>query len=94
MINNYEVTIIIDVSTSCLCDVSFMHTIQTIRVLISSLIVVGAPEPIILCSERATNEILSEGSDIWAPLFSFFKPKRHGDLTSTIKAVYDLYCST
>ena len=103
LIKNYGVTIIIDVSTSCLCDISFMHTIQTIRVLISSigaidipcfdLIVVGDPEPIILCSERATNEILSERSNIWAPLFSFFKPKRHGDLTSAIKAAYDLNSS-
>ena len=100
LVKNYGVTIIIDVSTSCLCDISFMHTIQTIRVLISSigaidipcfdLIVVGDPDPVILCSERATNEILSDRSNIWGPLFSFFKPKRHGDLASAIKAAYDL----
>jgi len=100
LIKNYGVTIIIDISTSCLCDISFMHSMQTIRVLISSigaidipcfdLIVVGDPEPVILCSERATSEILSDRSNIWAPLFSFFKPKKHGDLASAIKAAYDL----
>ncbi len=100
LVKNYGVTIVIDVSVSCLCDISFMHTIQTIRTLISSigaidipcfdLIIVGDPEPIILCSERSTNEILSDRSSIWGPLFSFFKPKRHGDLASAIKAAYDL----
>ena len=75
-----------------------MHSIQTIRMLLSSigaidipcfdLIMVGDPQPVILCSERATNEILSERSNI--SFFSFFKPKRHGDLASAIKAAYDL----
>ena len=45
---------------------------------------VGDPQPVILCSERTTNEILSERSNI--SFFSFFKPKRHGDLASAIKA--------
>ncbi len=75
-----------------------MHSIQTIRMLLSSigaidipcfdLIMVGDPQPVILCSERATNEILSERSNI--SFFSFFKPKRHGDLASAIKAAYYL----
>ena len=54
------------------------------------LIIVGNPNSIILCSKRAINEILSNRSNIYDPLFSFFKPKRHGDLASTIKAAYDL----
>ena len=96
LIKNYGVTLVIDVSNSCLSDISFMHSIQTIRMLLSAigaidipcfdLIMVGDPEPVVLCSERATNEILSERSNIWAPFFSFFKPKRHGDLASAIKA--------
>ena len=100
LIKNYGVTLVIDVSNSCLSDISFMHSIQTIRMLLSAigaidipcfdLVMVGDPEPVILCSERATNEILSERSNIWAPFFSFFKPKRHGDLASAIKAAYDL----
>ena len=71
---NYGVTLVIDVSNSCLCDISFMHSIQTIRMLLSSigaidipcfdLIMVGDPEPVILCSEKETNEILSERSNI------------------------------
>ena len=86
--------IVIDVSNSCLCDISFMHFIQTIRMLNSvigvidficfDLIMVGDLVPVILCSERATNEILSERLNIWGPFFSFFKPKRHGDLASDI----------
>ena len=100
LVKNYGVTVVVDVSNSCLCDISFMHSVQTVRMLISSigaidipcfdLIMVGDPEPVILCSERATNEILSEKSNIWGPFFSFFKPKRHGDLASAIKAAYDL----
>ena len=100
LVKNYGVSLVIDVSNSCLCDISFMHSIQTIRMLLSSigaidipcfdLIMVGDPQPVILCSERATNEILSERSNIWAPFFSFFKPKRHGDLASAIKAAYYL----
>ena len=98
LVKNYGVSLVIDVSNSCLCDISFMHSIQTIRMLLSSigaidipcfdLIMVGDPQPVILCSERATNEILSERSNI--SFFSFFKPKRHGDLASAIKAAYDL----
>ncbi len=100
LIKNYGVSLVIYISNSCLCDISFMHSIQTIRMLLSSigaidipcfdLIMVGDPQPVILCSERATNEILSERSNIWAPFFSFFKPKRQCDLASAIKAAYDL----
>ena len=78
-----------------------MHFIQTIRMLNSvigvidficfDLIMVGDLVPVILCSERATNEILYERSNILGPFFLFFKPKKHGDLASTIKAAYGTY---
>ena len=93
LVKNYGVSLVIDVSNSCLCDISFMHSIQTIRMLLSSIgaidipcfdLIMVDPQQVILCSERATNEILSERSNI--SFFSFFKPKRHGDLASAIKA--------
>ena len=37
LIKNYGVSLVIDVSNSCLCDISFMHSIQTIRMLLSSI---------------------------------------------------------
>ena len=43
LVKNYGVTLIIDVSNSCLCDISFMHSIQTIRILLSYIGAIDIP---------------------------------------------------
>ena len=77
-----------------------MHTIQTIRILLSSLyydnllcldvIVTTNKEPIIVCSERLGNEILSEKSPFWATLFSLLNGINDSDLASGIKTAYNI----
>ena len=99
-VKNYGISIIIDTSNSCLNDISFIHTLHTIRVLFSSFIYDNIPcldvivtrekEPVILCSEKSSNEILNEKSPFWPVFFSCLKPVQTSDLASAIKSAYNL----
>ena len=99
-VKNYGVSIVLDTSTSCLNELCIFHTIQTLRILLSTLacdnipcldiIISRAKEPIILCSEKSANEILSDKSPFWAVLFSCLEGEPHSDLASAIKAAYNL----
>ena len=99
-VKNYGVGIIIDTSNSCLNDTAFIHTLHTIRILFSSFIYDNIPcldiiitrekEPVILCSEKSSNEVLNEKSPFWPVFFSCLKPVQSSDLASAIKAAYNL----
>ncbi len=99
-VKNYGVSIVIDTSISCLNELCLIHTIQTLRILLSAIsydnipcldiVVSRAKEPIILCSEKSANEILSEKSSFWAVLFSCLEGEPSTDLASAIKAAYNL----
>ena len=99
-IKNYGVSIVIDTSVSCLNELCIIHTIQTLGILLSAIsydnipcldiIVSQVNEPIILCSEKSANEILSERSPFWAVLFSCLEGQPSSDLASAIKAAYNL----
>ena len=99
-IKNYAVTVIIDTSVSCLNELCIIHSIQTLRILLSAILYENIPcldiviarekEPIILCSEKSGNEILSQKSPFWAVLFSCLEGQNSIDLASAIKAGYNL----
>ena len=99
-VKNYGVSIIIDTSISCLNELCIIHTIQTLRILLSAIsydnipcidiILTRIKEPLILCSEKSANEILSEKSSFWAVLFSCLEGEISSDLASAIKAAYNL----
>ena len=99
-IKNYGVSIVIDASISCLNELSIIHTIQTLRILLSSLfydnllcldvIITTNKGPIVICSEKLGTEILSEKSPFWATLFSLLKGVLNPDLASGIKTAYNL----
>ena len=99
-VKNYGVSIVIDTSISCLNELCLIHTIQTLRILLSAIyydnipcldiIVSRVKKPIILCSEKSANEILSEKSPFWAVLFSYLEGEPSTDLASAIKAAYNL----
>ena len=100
LIKNYGVSVIIDNSQSCFDKISFAHSFETIRIVLSSfaaidipcfdLIVTGEKNPIILCSEKTTIEALSEKSNVWPALFSLLFNKTSSDLGSALKAVYNI----
>ena len=99
-VKNYGVSIIIDTSNSCLNKTAFIHTLQTIRILFSSFIYDNIPcldviitrekEPVILCPEKSSNEILNEKSAFWPVYFSYLKPVQSSDLASAIKSAFNL----
>ena len=99
-VKNYGLSIVIDTSISCFNELCIFHTLQTLRILLSTIsydnlpcldIIISTPsEPIILCSEKSSNEILSDKSPFWATLFSYMEGQSSSDLASAIKAAYDL----
>jgi len=99
-VKNYGVSVVIDTSISCLNELCLIHTIQTLRILLSAIsydnlpcldiIISRVKEPIILCSEKSGNEILSEKSSFWPVLFSCLEGEPSSDLASAIKAAYNL----
>ena len=103
-IKNYGVTVVIDSSVSCFSQLSSQHTWNTIQMLLSAfgaidlpcfdLIISGNPNPIIVCSEKSTLDILSEKSQIWPIVFDLLnKNIKNTDLASAIKAAYNLHNS-
>lgn len=79
----YGITIIIDSSYSCFNSFNFNHSILTIRALFSSLlvlelpsldiIVAGAKESYILCSNITTTRALGNKSTLYESLFSILQ---------------------
>ena len=69
LVKNYGVTVVIDSSISCFGGASLIHSLQTIKMLLSSLSTIELPcfdliiatesNPVIICNERNTFEILS-----------------------------------
>ena len=101
LIRNYGVSVIIDPSFSFLFKISAVHTLLTIRTVLSSLasldlpcfdlIVAGNPNPTVLCSEVGTLHTLAHKSNIWEPLFSLLEKRvQKADLASAINVAYDL----
>ena len=102
LIKNYGVTFVIDYSISCLGGASLIHSLQTIKMLLSSLSINELPcfdlifatesNPVIICNERNTYEILSDNSQIWPIFFSLITRKiSNVDLTSSIRAAFNLH---
>ena len=99
-VKNYGVSIILDTSISCFNELSIIHTIQTLRILLSAIsydsipcldiILTRQKEPVILASEKSGNEILAERSPFWPVLFSCLEGEISSDLASGIKAAYNL----
>jgi hypothetical protein len=97
----YGITIVIDSSYSCFNSLNFNHSILTIRALFSSLlvhelptldiIVAGANDPYILCSNITTTRALGNKSTLYESLFSILqRPPFKVDLSSALRAAYDL----
>ena len=100
-IKEYAITIIIDTSFSVLNAMNINHTLNTIRVLLSSLTIIDLPSfdlivtseegPIILCSEYPTFAALNEKSKLWDLLFRCLSnPINNADLLSAIQTAFDL----
>ena len=101
LMRNYRITIILDTSISCLNELSFLHTFQTLNYLLCScacldlpcfdFIVARKDNPILLCSEIGTLNALNEKSKFWASLFTILRnPVINCNLSSAIKLSYDL----
>ena len=97
----YAITVIIDTSVSVLNHMNIVHSLNTIRVLLSSftiidlpsfdLIVTGNDGPIVLCSEYPTFAALNEKSKIWELLLQCLSnPINNADLLSALKTAFDL----
>ena len=100
-IKEYAITIIIDTSFSVLNHLNINHSLNTIRVLLSSftildlpsfdLIVTGEDGPIILCSEYPTFAALNEKSKLWELLLHCLaNPISNADLLSALQTAFDL----
>ena len=100
-VKEYAITIIIDTSFSVLNHLNINHSLNTIRVLLSSftiidlpsfdLIITGEEGPIVLCSEYPTFAALNEKSKLWELLFySLSNPISNADLLSALQTAYDL----
>ena len=100
-IKEYAITVIIDTSFSVLNHFNINHSLNTIRVLLTSftiidlpsfdLIITGENGPIVLCSEYPTFAALNEKSKIWE-LFChcLSNPISNVDLLSALQAAFDL----
>ena len=100
-IKEYTITVIIDTSFSVLNHFNINHSLNTIRVLLTSftiidlpafdLIVTGENGPIVLCSEYPTFAALNEKSKI-GELFChcLSNPISNVDLLSALQAAFDL----
>ena len=102
-IRNYGLTIVIDSSYSCLGGISRVHTINTIRYLLSAISNIDLPSfnliistekyPIVICSEKGTLDVLSSKSQLWGALLYFLNEEykcKNADLSSAIRAAYNV----
>ena len=98
----YSVTLIIDPSKYCLNEISKIHTIYTIKVILSYLCIADLPyfdliiatnnESIILCiGENSKNELQNNKSIIWEYLFYYLEnPETNIKLSDGINKAYIL----
>ena len=100
-VKEYSITVIIDTSFSVLNHMNIIHSLNTIRVLLSSFTIIDLPSfdliltgengPIVLCSEYPTFAALNEKSKLWEVLFQCLsKPILNADLLSALKTAFDL----
>ena len=102
-VKNYGLTIVIDTSYSCLGGISREHTINTIRYLLSSISYIDLPSfnliistennPIVICSEKGTLDVLSNKSQIWTSLLYFLNENfthKNTNLASAIRAAFNI----
>ena len=100
-VKEYAITVIIDTSFSVLNHMNINHSLNTIRVLLSSfslidlpsfdLILTGEEGPIVLCSEYPTFAALNEKSRLWELLYQCLsKPISNADLISALQTAFDL----
>ena len=101
MIRKYSVSLIIDTSYSCFNPLSFSFSLQTIRVILSSLASIDLPSfdlilttqknPLVLCSNINTIRAINSKSLLWESLISILdNPCQKSDLASAIEAAFDL----
>ena len=97
---HYSVSIVIDSSYSCLNSFSFSHTIQTIRVLISSIAAINIPavdiviatstNPIVICSDIPSTKLLGKVNILNSLFKVLSKPCLKANLLSALKVAKDL----
>ena len=101
MVRNYSVSLIFDTSYSCLNSLCFSFSLQSLRLMLSTLNSVDIPsfdfilsrqkEPIVLCSNVSSVRAINPKSSLWESLFSILsRPCSKSDLASAIEASFDL----
>ena len=101
MIRNYSVSLILDTSYSCFNPLCMAFSLQTLRIMLSTLVSIDLPsfdfilsrqkEPEILCSNLSTVKAINPGSSLWESLLSILAhPCSKSDLASAIEAAFDL----
>lgn len=75
----------------------YFDTIRIILIILSfselsnfDLVITGNLNPIVICSELGTSNVLYEKSPFWADLYSSLNPIFESNLSSTIKVSYGL----
>ena len=101
MIRNYSVSLILDTSYSCFNPLCTPFSLQTLRLMLSTLTSIDLPsfdfilsrqkEPEILCSNLSSVRAINPKSTLWESLMSILAhPCSKSDLASAIEAVFDL----
>ena len=101
MIRNYSVSLILDTSYSCFNPLSTPFSLQTLRLMLSTLTSIDLPsfdfvlsrqkEPEILCSNLSSVRAINPKSTLWESLLSILDhPCSKSDLASAIETVFDL----
>ena len=101
MKRNYSVTLIIDTSYSCFNPLCMSFSLQSLRIILSTLTYIDLPcfdfilsrqeNPEILCSNLSSVRALNSKSILWESLISLLAhPCSKSDLASAIEAAFDL----
>jgi len=101
MIRNYSVSLILDTSYSCFNPLCTAFSLQTLRLMLSTLTSIDLPsfdfilsrqkEPEILCSNLSSVRAINPKSSLWESLLSILAhPCSKSDLASAIEAAFDL----
>lgn len=101
MKRNYSVTLILDTSYSCFNPLSTSFSLQTLRLMLSTLSSIDLPSfdfilsrqtnPEILCSNISTVRAINPKSILWDSLLSILAhPCSKSDLASAIETAFDL----
>ena len=101
MVRNYSFSLILDTSFSCWNSLCFSFSLQTLRLMLSTLNSINLPcfdfilsrekGPDILCSNLSTVKAINPKSVLWESLLSIIStPCPKSDLASAIEAAFDL----